>query len=157
MTQQRDETLRYRGRAWSLLGLPLAGCADPGVKDRLSQCKMQRTDLWRGYLGTWEIRAACLWLIDWRATVGERREPRGLSWLFPGRTGPVLADWFTGELHSPRGEAARAGMFETVWPKLRVFHVDRGRVLRTELRDNSAAYKAGKTAHRRLWAVLGSL
>ena len=35
MTQQSSETLRYRGREYTLLGLPLDTCTDPEVKERL--------------------------------------------------------------------------------------------------------------------------
>ena len=80
------------------------------------------------------------------ATIRERLEhdpddwqyaERGLDWLFPGVAAPVQADWFTGELVSPRG---RSKLLHGIvkWPAARVFHVERGAIVGTELRDTRA-------------------
>jgi hypothetical protein len=102
------------------------------------------TALRRGYHGTWEVRRGRLWLSSLTATIREplKHEPddwqhteRGIDWLFPGVAAPVPADWFTGELVSPRGQGnVLHGIVK--WPTARVFHVERGAIVGTELRDN---------------------
>ena len=102
MTRQHSELLRYRGRTYPLLGRPLDSCGRKDVQDRMKLLQMNSTALWRGYLGTWEVKGGKLWLVDLPATIREHsggelhHADRELTWLFPDDEGPVLADWFTG-------------------------------------------------------------
>jgi len=161
VTQQQSETLRYRGREYTLLGLPLDTCTDPEVKERIDRLMSCSTALHRGYLGVWEVKAGRLWLTSVGELVARDAVHRfisaDLTWLFPGSAGPVLADWFTGEIASPRGEARRGGQYRVVWPRHRVFHIERGVVTGTELRDNQDAYRAGIARQAGLGASLKSL
>ena len=150
MTLQRSETLIHRGRRYSLKGTPLSSCSDPAVVQRQSQITVASTALWRGYVGTWEIKRGRLWLTGLEASVrqpstppDQHHERRGLDWLFPGVDGPVPADWYTGTLKSPRGRAQHSGLYSLVWPYMRLFHVEAGRVVGTELRDDRRACRAG--------------
>jgi len=109
-------------------------------------CQMASTALRRGYGGEWEIRRGRLWLSGLVATIREPLEhdshdwqcaERGLDWLFPGVAGLVPADWFTGELVSPRG---RSNLLHGIvrWPAVRMFHVERGAIVGTKLRGTRA-------------------
>lgn len=60
---------------------------------------------WRGYVAGWEIRTGELYLID--VQVDPCSDPKKmvpLAELFPGTTGPVKAQWFTGTLMVPQGQ-----------------------------------------------------
>lgn len=162
MTQQSDEALIYRGRSYALRDLPLDDCTDPSVRDRLEGLRrgegvqVMCSALWRGYCGTWEIKSGRLWLVtmesarslvyatppaDMPPADPDSFEGCGLAWLFPGTRGPVLADWFTGMLKSPRGRAQRTGQSGYGTPYTRVFHVEAGVIVGTELQDNRAALR----------------
>ena len=157
MTQQTEETLIAGGRAYTIRELPLGACTDASVRERMTHLQASSSALWRGYLGTWEIKAGRLWLVDLEATIREHHDPtdpanwqhadRGMAWLFPGTSGPVLADWFTGVLESPRGRAQRTGQYSYGTPYTRVFHVEAGAIVGTELLDNRAALR--KASKRR--------
>lgn len=164
MTMQLQEVLLYRGRRYALRNLPLRACTDPALQDRLARLakgagvEVRCSSLWRGYRGTWEVKAGRLWLVDLesaRTVVSVRRDEDappidptgfdalGLSWLFPGAVGPVAADWFTGVLASPRGRARRTGQFAYGTPYRRVFSVVAGAIVGTELQDTRAELRAG--------------
>jgi|SRR5580765_734920 len=151
MTVQCKEILKYRGRAFGMFDCPLGQCPDLGVRERMRRFVMPSTALRRGYHGTWEIRAGRLWLADLTATIREpdatidqwQTAERGIQWLFPNESGPVFADWVTGTLDSPRGRWKYPGEFSCSWPYIRVFRVERGIVIGTELVDNRANMKAG--------------
>lgn len=130
MTVQVSETLRHRGRDYGLLGTPLDTCPDAGVRERRKQLRMPSTAERRGYAGTWEIKHGRLWpaglgaYVCWpTGDVEWLDDERGLEWLFPGMGRPVPADWFTGELESPRGKMTRAEMFRNEHRWVRVFFV----------------------------------
>ena len=118
MTVQVAETIRYLGRAYNLLCTPLDCCSDAGVQERRKQLRMPSTAERRGYCGTWEIKRRRLWLVGLGAYVCSPTghfewldDERGLAWLFPGANSPVQADWFTGDLESPSGEARTRLLF----------------------------------------------
>lgn len=164
MTMQQGERLRYRGRDCTMTTEPLSHCHDAAVRNRMALLQMASTALRRGYCGAWEIRRGKLWLSALRATIREyasdghwEHAERGIDWLFPGVAAPVLADWFTGEIESPRGRAARTGLFSIGWPHARVFHVERGTIVGTELRDNRVELRHGIERNERLRTYLDSL
>lgn len=152
MTAQRQDTLTYRGRSYALRGRPLDTCTDADVRERMTWLQGRSSALWRGYRGTWEIKAGRLWLVDLEATIREHHNPatpeawqhadRGMDWLFPDALGPVLADWFTGVLESPRGRAHRTRQYSYETPYIRFFNVKAGTVISTELHDNRKVLRA---------------
>lgn len=160
MTLQHSESLRYRGRTYSIQGLPLASCDRPDVVQRMALVRGFSTALWRGYLGTWAVQGGKLWLVELEATVqpavsdNSRDEARDLAWLFPDDPAPMLADWFSGGLVTGCGKPERSGMYSREYPRLRVFHVVRGVVQRTEVRDNRAAVRAGRKRYASVLTVL---
>ncbi len=160
MTQQHSETLRYRGREYSLRVLPLEACDRPDVMQRMATFKGLSTGLWRGYAGAWAIRDGRLWLEELQATVqplagyDSQDSERDLSWLFCDDPAPVLADWFGGDLVTGCGKAERSSMHSYEHPRLRVFHVARGVVQRVEVRDNRVALRTGRKRYAVWLAVL---
>jgi len=59
---------------------------------RRSKRIISSTACWRGYIGTWEIKDGCFYLVDLR---GRYRLSKG---------GPVFAEWFSGVLRVMQGE-----------------------------------------------------
>lgn len=61
------------------------------------------TALWRGYIGTWEIKCDRLYLIELHGTLkgGERAS---LGTVFPGFDSRVFAHWYSGSIRLPQGK-----------------------------------------------------
>jgi hypothetical protein len=164
VTPQQSEVLRCRGREFAMRDFPLNECTCPQVRERIGQIQMVSTALWRGYPGIWAIKAGRLWLESIEATVqltgvaanGDQQfAERGLSWLFPDVAGPVPADWSTGTIESPRGRVYRTSMFGCQSSYVRLFHLEAGVVIGTELKDNRAAVRAGVKRHAKFSEFLG--
>jgi len=160
---QSLERLTYRGRHYSIQGAPLSENHDLWFKQRIKQTQLSSMALHRGYRGTWAIRGGRLWLDDIVVSVRDYTSPeewthgtRGLDWLFPGSDGPVFSEWFTGELPVGVGTVATL-MYSRVWPRLRVFTIERGVVVANELRDNSTAYREQKAGFAKLIECLKAL
>lgn len=101
MTAQIAERLRYDGRPVGLCAEPLEPYfAASGIKPAFA---LQSTALWRGYVGDWEIVDGRLYLVglDANLTTGEKAT---IAMLFPGETGPVFAQWYSGTLRCIEGE-----------------------------------------------------
>lgn len=142
MTAQFLEGLRYRGCDYALLGTPLDGCTDVGVRERRKMLRMYSTAERRGYRGDWEIKGGRLWLVGLAAFVQfpDASEPRwldtthGLTWLFPDIPAPIPADWFTGTLESPIGQVRRKGGWLPIYSELLAVRVEQGKVVGDETR-----------------------
>jgi hypothetical protein len=104
MTAQFPEKIQVGGKVRSM-------CTDPldmyfelaGIG---SGFKPNSTALWRGYVGTWEILDARLYLIDLTGTLKSGQEAR-LETIFPGFPDRVFAHWYSGKLRIPMGELLR--------------------------------------------------
>jgi hypothetical protein len=100
MTAQIAERLIFEGQEHELFTEPLEnyfeqGGINPGFESLSS-------DLWRGYVGTWEIQADRLYLVDLNGSL-QSGELATLESVFPGIPDRVFADWFTGTLRIPQG------------------------------------------------------
>ena len=156
MTVQRSDTILYRGRRYFTDASPAANrptpkpgrlnfpedsplqaCTDRAVVKRRNALRGRLTSLSRGYRGTWHVQDGKLWLVELdivNVGVGGDLVP-GLAYMFPSATGPVLADWFTGEVVCPLG-ALLQGPSSHAWPAFRVLHFEQGQLVRSERRDN---------------------
>ncbi len=78
------------------------------LRKKAKNFKMQvrTSNLWRCYLGTWQIQENRLHLVGFEAYkyVDGEEIKLGLSDLFPGQTESVFAEWFSGELTIPMGK-----------------------------------------------------
>lgn len=61
------------------------------------------TALWRGYIGTWEIKCDRLYLIELHGTL-KGGEQASLGTVFPGFDSRVFAHWYSGSLRLPQGK-----------------------------------------------------
>lgn len=159
MTTQRTDLLHYRGRRYAVErapqvpprprdperlqhpeASPLDACTDPATAGRRNALRARAlSSLWRGYRGTWAVRGGRLWLVG-LDVVGTGKLVPGMEQVFPGSTGQVLADWFTGEMVCPLGDVVQGASRHTWWA-FRVLHFERGQLVRSERRDNSAEAK----------------
>jgi hypothetical protein len=119
MTAQVPDKLEYQGKLLSLFTNPLESLP----ADRRPAFVSENTLNWRGYVALWEIRDGRLYLKDLRGRIcatppeggAERarcgKHHRGaceiqsvdLHGAFPAQSGPIVADWYTGELKVPQG------------------------------------------------------
>ena len=99
------------------------------------------TACWRGYVGSWEIREDTLYLTDLKAWMRDeegKAAPVEFERIFPGKTKPVKADWFTGTLRIPRGKPIRYVHmgYQTVYEYDVFLRVDAGKVIDRQTIDN---------------------
>jgi len=102
MTAQAEELLLLDGRCEWLQSLPLQGYLDDHKIDLRQFNTRLSSSLWRGYRASWEIADERLYLIGLVDCVDHPFDP-GI--VFPGRSLPIAADWFSGRLALGQGEA----------------------------------------------------
>jgi hypothetical protein len=99
------------------------------------------TACWRGYVGSWEIREDTLYLTDFKAWMRDKEAkaaPVEFERIFPGKTKPMKADWFTGTLRIPRGKPIRYVHmgYETVYEYDVFLRLEAGKVIDRHMVDN---------------------
>ncbi len=102
MTAQATELLLLDERYEWLRSLPLQGYLDERQIDMNKFADAWTTGLYRGYQAVWEIADERLYLIGLLKECGRPFDP-GI--VFPGRSLPIAADWFSGRLEIGQGEA----------------------------------------------------
>lgn len=138
MTAQIGEKLIDKGRIRTLCSQPLEVYFALGGDrpDWAFTC----TALWRGYVGTWEIRDGRLYLVGVSGSLQDGRQAT-LETLFPGFPERVFAHWYTGILRVPEGTCLQYVhfAFESVYERDRLIDVEQGVVLGTRFRINGHA------------------
>ncbi len=134
-TAQFPDILYIEGQKHSLMTNPLEQYYSLPGNPR-PQFRAPNTATWRGYIATWEIDQGRLFLKSIRAWT-ERGEV-GLEALFPGQKAPIPANWFTGKLRVPQGKIIKPGVgYRAVYEKELIIDIEKGRVGRRELIDNT--------------------
>jgi hypothetical protein len=137
MTAQIPEKLLMNGKTLTLCSEPLHGYfALHGEPDFVANC----TALWRGYVGTWEIRDARLFLIGIEAEYQDGTRA-SLSALFPGQSERIFARWFSGTLRCPRGgelEYVHMG-YGSIHEEDLLLQIEQGNLVTQEVRVNGTA------------------
>lgn len=101
MTAQIPDVLFYRGEAHEIHQQPLLSFIS---ENRVRfNCLPGATNNYRGYVVEWLISNGRLYFSDLIGGISDNGEPIGFQALFPGRTDPVFAEWFTGRLTYPQG------------------------------------------------------
>lgn len=105
MTAQVPDILLVRGMKLDLYDQPLYPYLRKLGKRRRPDFAPSSSALWRGYVATWEIRDASLWLLDLEGWMrqGEEVVAASLVNALPSLKPPVKATWFTGMLRCPEG------------------------------------------------------
>jgi hypothetical protein len=135
VTAQASEFLLYQGEKLSM-------CTDV-LKSYLAMADMEapfvapHSALWRGYVGTWEIKDERLYLIELMGEL-KNRQNGSLDEIFPGFANRVFAHWFTGRLRAPQGKMLQYVHmgFNSTYEFDLLIEIDRGVVTRTELKSN---------------------
>jgi hypothetical protein len=100
------------------------------------------TALWRNYLGSWEIKDQKLYLTKFEinACSQERKKSIPLDKLFPGKSQPVLADWFSGYLVIPQGKLLQYVHmgYESRYERYLIIHIVQGNVKKRETLTDKA-------------------
>lgn len=141
MTAQIAETLHYEGQQLSMCTEPLGdyfalGGLNPGFESN-------STALWRGYVGTWEILAGRLYLIELHGTL-EGGGEASVRTLFPDFPDRVFAHWYSGTIRVPQGkmlEYVHMGYASTYERDL-FMEIEKGVVTDTRVRQNGVAESA---------------
>jgi hypothetical protein len=118
MTAQMHEKLILNGEQTSMTSCPEI----PEWNDRITRSDkpLMNTACWRGYVGTWEIKANMLFLVSLE----------GMYHLEGSE--PLFADWFSGTLWVPRGKMLQyihMG-FESIYESELLIEVEKGLVVR---------------------------
>ena len=138
MTAQIGEELHYEGRVVTMCTEPLGdyfvfGGARP-------EFDFNCTALWRGYVGTWEIREGRLYLVRLSGTLKDGGHAN-LATIFPGFPERVFAHWYTGALRIPEGkmiEYIHMGYASTYERDLMI-QIEKGVVTGTHVRNNGTS------------------
>jgi hypothetical protein len=141
MTVQVPETLRYKGEILTFDDYPL----EPYLASGRCAVKFQApsTALHRGYVGTWSIEHARLYLTKLEGHVGEfaNTVEVGLEILFPDSPDGVFARWFSGQLCCPMGELLNYGRggFTSVYESDLFIQIEQGVVISERVVVNGEA------------------
>jgi hypothetical protein len=101
MTAQISEKIVYDGEQHAMCTNPLdefLSLANLDIKFESTS-----TALWRGYVGTWEIKGSRLYLIELRGRL-KNGDKATLETVFPSFPDRVFAHWFNGEIRLPQGK-----------------------------------------------------
>jgi len=133
MCVQDKDSIIVKGEKYCLYTTPLDSYwtkRKPKPKIRLLS-----TACWRGYVATWEIFNANLYLVNIKYNAIDGDE--GLDYLFPQNTGKVKADWYTGELQIPIGNRLyQERMEDPVYDSDWFIRIKKGKVIRQQYKAN---------------------
>lgn len=126
-TQQERDAIKFPDGAGFLVECPLN--AYLRALNPIPTFDVQRTSNYKGYAAAWEIRDSQLYLVSFSAVSGSA--PVSAAALFPSRTLPILADWFSGPLHITSGKVTRAQGYLT-FERVTRCRVSKGIITSTE-------------------------
>jgi hypothetical protein len=91
-----------------------------------------KSSCWRGYSAKWAIYEDCLYLVE----VSKIRE------IFPGTSGKIKADWYTGELKIAKGELLEYihSGYDSIFEEETIFYVKDGKIINKEILNNKLYY-----------------
>lgn len=138
MTAQVPDSLWYEGTKYPLCDLPLRDYFDLG--GTRPEFSAPSSALWRGYVGTWEIRDDRLYLIKLTGHL-KSGDSVTLATLFPDFPERVFAHWSSRTLRVPQGGLVKyvhAG-FASVYERDLFLEIDEGILRRTWTRENGKA------------------
>ena len=136
MTAQFHESLIYEGEKTSMAFCPpipdnnprIIELTDKEIKDQdeFSAMFILSTACWREYIGTWEIKDGCFYLVGLEG-----------KYRLSGDE-PLFADWFTGVLSIPRGQMIQCVHmdFDSVFEEEIHIKIEQGIVTNTRVVDN---------------------
>jgi hypothetical protein len=138
-TAQIPERIVYEGTEGFLFTNPLESYFSK--ENPRPEFASPHTACWRGYVGAWEIREDTLYLSDikaWMRDEDGKAAPVGFEKVFPGKTKPLKAEWFTGTLRIPRGKPIKYVHmgYQTIYEYDVFLRVEAGKVIDRQMVDN---------------------
>jgi hypothetical protein len=138
-TAQIPERIVYEGTEGFLFTNPLDSYF--GKDNPRPEFTAPHTACWRGYVGTWEIKDNILYLSDikaWMRNEDGKTAPVGFEKVFPGKTKPLEAEWFTGTLRIPQGKPIQYVHmgYQTVYEVDVFLTIEAGKVIGRRMVDN---------------------
>jgi hypothetical protein len=141
-TQQSYEAIIYKGKERWLMEYPLEAYLEPlGQRPRVIR-KWRNTGLYRGYIGTWEIKDDHLWFLSYECYGGwifSKWKSGKMKALNKDWRAPVKATWYTGELCLPSGRylAEMEDIYlEPRYERYRMIKIQKGKVVGERVIDN---------------------
>jgi hypothetical protein len=138
MTAQIAEKLLYQGERVAMCTNPLNDYfVMGGFNPRFESTS---TALWRGYVGSWEIVADRLYLVDLSGTLEDGSDAT-LETVFPGFPDRVFAHWYSGTVRIPQGkqlEYVHMG-YASKFERDLFLDIERGVVVSTRVSQNGVA------------------
>ncbi|MFO7593797.1 MAG: hypothetical protein R6X15_07130 [Pseudomonadota bacterium] len=132
MTRQADERIYIDGETLFMGTCPPIPSNEPRIAvlgpEEADFDMFDRTDCYRGYIGTWEVRFERLYLVG----------IEGMYRLVGDK--PLFADWFSGVLMIPRGDISSRSLYKTVYDKYQRITVESGCVTGNEIVQGSGGY-----------------
>lgn len=138
-TAQIPERIVYEGTEGFLFTSPLESYFSK--ENPRPEFASPHTACWRGYVGAWEIREDTLYLSDikaWMRDEDGKAAPVGFEKVFPGKSKPLKAEWFTGTLRIPRGKPIKYVHmgYQTIYEYDVFLRVEAGKVIDRQMVDN---------------------
>ncbi|MGR5543812.1 hypothetical protein ACP3VZ_01650 [Vibrio sp. PNB22_2_2] len=147
MTAQVPEILIDNGDEVKLHSTPNFPLDHPEIVEQIwGQAAISSTACYRGYVGTWEIKGRKLYL-------------NSLAGKYNLKTGPIAANWFTGQLIIPesgRGEYLHGG-WGYDYAQNKVVTVVKGVVINIEYQDKTAPCFIDRKFKTQLNRTLGAI
>ncbi len=139
-TAQHPDYLVYHGETFPMFSNPLESFFGEKNLRPNHLFPFHSTACWRGYIATWKIEDKQLYLVKLK-DCSPPSEAQGipLSGVFPGRKGPIKADWYSGTLRIPQGKQllyVHMG-YGSVYEKELFLTIESGKVVREQVIDNT--------------------
>ncbi|MEO7254953.1 MAG: hypothetical protein ABIZ64_12050 [Casimicrobium sp.] len=147
-TAQIPDELMIDGKRELLHTLPLTGELSDKYREQVLRkysSEGRCTASWRGYVATWELKSNRLQLRSVHANPCSSQPVEiPLGELFPDRTKPIVATWFTGTLVLPRGKLKKYVHigFESTFERYLILDVRAGKVLSRKLTNKKPVNEA---------------
>jgi hypothetical protein len=139
-TAQFPDTLVYEGETLPIFSNPLESYFDAAHPRPRELFPFTCTACWRGYVATWKIENGDLYLVRLvKGDCSSKPEDIDAGPIFPGRSLPVKADWFSGTLRIPRGKQlmyVHMG-YGSVYERERLLSFEKGRLVGEHTIDNT--------------------
>jgi hypothetical protein len=138
MTAQTPERLLYNGENHSMCTEPLYDFFEIG--EISVKFKEYSTDLWRGYIGQWEIVGERLYLTKLQGTL-INGDKASVETIFPGFPGSVFAHWYSGTIRIPQGQLLEYvhGGYASTYERDLLLELERGVVKNVCVHHNGQA------------------
>ena len=135
MTAQIGENIIYKDKKYVMCTEPLSDFFNlSGIS--IEFCE-PITALWRGYIGTWEIKENRLYLISIEGNLKNDKEVV-LEDIFPSYPGRVFAHWYSGVLRIPDGKMLSYEHmgYASEYERDILITIEKGVVQKTKIRQN---------------------